>query len=461
MSFSHSFSTRHSVLGANLPTIPSASSGSRRRLLFVGESVSLAHVGRPLALAESLEPDEWDIHFACGDQHRRFLRDPRWTSHTLKPLDAECFLTRLQRGVPLYDLETLAHQVEDDLALFRRVNPDLVIGDFRISLGISSELAGIPFANLCNAHWSPYSCSPIPTPELPVTKILGARIGGMLFRAAVPLAFQLHARPYNLLRRRLGLEPVRSIREMYTRGNWTLFADLPEMSPCRDLPPNHRYLGPIVWSPHQNCAEEYLHEADPRPLVYVTLGSSGTLDVLEPLLEALGRLPVRSILATAGRTQGLKAPSNVEVSDFVPASAILRHARACVFNGGAATGYQALAAGVPVLALPSNADQFFHAEAVSSAGAGLVQRPSEATAGNLYAALRTLLNSRANSIAATRIQTLIAANSAPENFRKFLEEIYARKTRPSQQQSVGTTEARKFNLSGPLVTNISATAVQR
>ncbi len=39
-----------------------------------------------------------------------------------------------------------------DLALLEEIGPDLVIGDFRLSLGISCRVLGIPYVSLVNAH---------------------------------------------------------------------------------------------------------------------------------------------------------------------------------------------------------------------------------------------------------------------------------------------------------------------
>jgi UDP:flavonoid glycosyltransferase YjiC (YdhE family) len=39
----------------------------RIKILFFAEAVTLAHVGRPIALAQSLDPARFDVHVACAD----------------------------------------------------------------------------------------------------------------------------------------------------------------------------------------------------------------------------------------------------------------------------------------------------------------------------------------------------------------------------------------------------------
>ena len=55
-----------------------------------------------------------------------------------------------------------------------------------------------------------------------------------------------------------------------------------------------------------------------RPVVYVTLGSSGRSDLLAVVLRALADRPVTVIAATAGRVKMAEAPANAFVADYLP-----------------------------------------------------------------------------------------------------------------------------------------------
>ena len=58
---------------------------------------------------------------------------------------------------------------ENDLALIKSYRPDLIVGDFRLSLSISARVAGIPYAAISSAHWSPYyRHAAYPMPVLPL-----------------------------------------------------------------------------------------------------------------------------------------------------------------------------------------------------------------------------------------------------------------------------------------------------
>jgi UDP:flavonoid glycosyltransferase YjiC (YdhE family) len=128
------------------------------------------------------------------------------------------------------------------------------------------------------------------------------------------------------------------------------------------------------------------------PLAYMTFGTvlghmSIATDVYRTALEAVADLEVR-VLLTIGRSLDRSVldpvPANVHVEAWVEQTHVLHEADVVVCHGGSGTVYGALAAGVPVVAIPIFADQFENARRVTEAGAGLVveaDRPPDASAG--------------------------------------------------------------------------------
>ncbi len=396
---------------------------NRPRILFVGESVSLAHVARPLGLARQLDPARYDIAKACDLRHQSVVAAAGIRHLELPSMKPELFMKRLAHGAPLYDFSTLRSYVDADRKLLADYRPDLVVGDFRISMSISAHLEGIPFANLCNAHWHPHSTQPFPFPEMSMARVLGTDLARILFKLGLPAALRLHARPYNRLCKSLGVRPVRDVSEAYSRGDWVLFPDLPSLAPLRNQHATEIYIGPPDWSCSGPLPVWWGSLPRQRPLIYATLGSSGSLRVLSALFNALASMPVNVVLATAGRNVPCLPPSNVRVTDFLPGAKVLERAQACIFNGGAATGYQALAAGVPVLGLPSNADQFFFSESVCCNGAGLQERPSAANPASIRRKIEALLRDPVYVEAAERLGGQIRALRVQRRFNHFVQRL--------------------------------------
>jgi MGT family glycosyltransferase len=111
-----------------------------------------------------------------------------------------------------------------------------------------------------------------------------------------------------------------------------------------------------------------------EPLVLVSLGTTPMDEepVLERVLEALGRLPVRGLL-TAGAhlaPSSFDAPADVLVTGYVPHASVLPVTDLVVTHAGLGTVTAALAFGVPLLCLPLGRDQFQNADRVVELGVG-------------------------------------------------------------------------------------------
>lgn len=340
------------------------------RVLFVGEAITLAHVARPLALSSLLDPAEYEVGHAW---------DPRYDALSGRPPDIPLwtipgrrFDTALHRGTPIYGYGDLVRYVTDDLAAIERFRPDVVVGDFRLSLEVSTRLAGVRHVALANAYWSPHA---IVTPKVPdgaVTKLFGPRLGQRLFDLGTPAFAAWHSHAYRRLHRRYGLTGgPRDIREVYTRGQTVCYADIAELVPMRRVPDGHRFLGPVAWSPE--TPEPVLPGGD-QPLIYLTLGSSGDAKLLPTVLDGLAGLPVRVLAATAGALAPQRIPANARVVRWVPGELIMDRVRVVIGNGGSPTTYQGLRAGAPVIGVCGNLDQYLNMSLVEQAGAGVLLR---------------------------------------------------------------------------------------
>ena len=399
-----------------------------KRILFVAESVTLAHVARPAALAQSLDQSRYSPVLACDERYQDLLANADIPLRTLPSVTPQHFLDALARGSPVYDRATLRGYVKADLALIADTGPDLVVGDFRLSLSISARLAGIPYISISNAYWSPYARQHFPVPVLPLAKVFGSRLTSVLFRLARPLAFAYHCRPLNQVRRAHGLPTLGSdLRRVYTDADHTVYADVPELFPTFELPRNHHYLGPVLWSPPTPHPAWWEQLPTDRPLVYLTLGSSGPASVLPAVLEALAPLPVTVLAATAGQPCPDRLPDNVRVATYLPGVEAARRATLVVCNGGSPTSQQALAAGVPVLGVPANMDQMLNMQAIETFGAGKLVRADQASAATLHHHASRMLADGHMRKQAQRLGAIFARYPAADRFAALLEQVLQEK----------------------------------
>jgi UDP:flavonoid glycosyltransferase YjiC (YdhE family) len=396
---------------------------SRKRILFLAEGATMAHFVRPLALADSLDTSRYDIHFYTPSRFFRYLKDKPFAIGELQTMPGERFLENTARGAPAFPSDVIRGYVKQDRELIGSIGPDLVIGDMRLSLPISAHLESALSAVMINAYWSPYTRHRSILPSLPLTRVVPPRLLGPLYKLAEPLAYAVHIAEINRVRKEFGIPPLPAdLRIMYTEGSYVLYADVPEFVPACNLPANHYYVGICQWTPPTAKPDWWDRMlVDPKPKVFVSLGSSGPLRVFPALLGALSKLPVSVLISTSGRPIPHLGP-DAYVADLLPFTETAGQCSLVVSHGGSGGLYPAIAAGTPVLGIPSNADQQLSTAVLQESGAGLGVRVEEASQGRLLRALEKLLFDPQYRVAAKRWAAIFDRYETGALFRKFVDD---------------------------------------
>jgi UDP:flavonoid glycosyltransferase YjiC (YdhE family) len=172
-----------------------------------------------------------------------------------------------------------------------------------------------------------------------------------------------------------------------------------------------------------------------RPIVYVTLGTvyNRNLNVFRKLLDGL-RDEALHVVVTVGKQNDPAVlgaqPPNVHVHRYIPQESLLPHCAAVVTHGGAGSTLGALAFGLPLLLVPQGADQFYNAERVAAAGAGIQLLPDHLTANAARDAAHTLLHDDTFRDAAQRIKNELDAMPDPQRVVEVLEQLAVRAAEP-------------------------------
>jgi len=365
---------------------------SKRRILFVAEAVTLAHVARPHVLANSLSPDQYEVLFASDARYQALFTDANYQRRDIRSISSQQFLDALNRGAAVYDPETLEAYIREDLDVLDQFQPHAVVGDFRLSLSISARLRDVPYFGITNAYWSPFAKAKFLVPELPMTRWFGYRIGQLLFDLARPVAFALHARPMNRLRKKHGLPGLGTdVRSVYTDADHVLFADWPDFVPMQRLPTNNHFIGPLLWSPASKHPNWWGQLSSRQPIVYVSFGSSGDPAILQQILEGLSNLPITVIVATAGRANLQAIPDNVLVADYLPGREATEIASLVICNGGSPSAYEAVVQGKPMISIPTNLDQCLNSWNLARQGLSETMRIGEISPDQIRSATDRLL----------------------------------------------------------------------
>ena len=193
---------------------------------------------------------------------------------------------------------------------------------------------------------------------------------------------------------------------------------IPQRQPLRPVP----YTGPP-----RAPLPAFVLSRDPRPLVYLTLGTvADNPALLIAAANAIGKLPVRLLIA-AGPNHDPDAlgpqPANVRVERWVAQAELLPHCDLVVSHGGSGTFLGALAHGIPQLCLPQQADQFRNASAGSQRGASAQLHPDDASEQTIGDATQQLLHDEATQRAAREVRDEIREMPSPADIVHYLESI--------------------------------------
>jgi len=396
----------------------------KRRILFLAEGATMAHFVRLLSLADTVDLARYDVHFHAPARFMGHLHGRQYIVGDLPTMPGEEFLANIAKGSPAFPNAVLRRYVRYDRELIQRVRPDLVMGDMRLSLPVSARLENVRFAVMINAYWSPFAKRRSILPELPITRLVPPRLLSGIYEFTEPLAYSLHIGNMNRFRKEFGISPLRpDFRHLYTDGDYVLYADIPEFVPASGLPGSHYYVGICPWAPPAGKPEWWNRMVDdPKLKVFITLGSSGPLKVIPALFQALAKLPVSVVISTSGREiRGINP--DMYSAHLLPFTETAQHSAVVVSHGGSGGLYPAIAAGTPVLGIPSNADQHLSTAVLEENGAGLGIRVEEASGKRLTAALEKLLFDPKYSNAARHWAGVFARYDSGVMFQEFLRKI--------------------------------------
>jgi UDP:flavonoid glycosyltransferase YjiC (YdhE family) len=118
-------------------------------------------------------------------------------------------------------------------------------------------------------------------------------------------------------------------------------------------------------------------------------------------------------------------PDNVHIEPFIPQSRLLPYCSVFINHGGSGALIGAAMAGVPMLAIPQGADQFFNADVIHERGIGLRLMPDEVSPDTVRDATRTLLEDPVYGQTIHGLRPAIDQMPTPDDIVPVLERLAA------------------------------------
>jgi UDP:flavonoid glycosyltransferase YjiC (YdhE family) len=271
----------------------------KKKALFICEAITFAHITRMYTLASYLNIENYEIHFACSSFPEMVFKGSIFKKYNIYSISSKEFMEALAKGRVTHSYDTLKRYVQDDLHLIDIVKPDVIIGDFRLSLAVSARISEITYINITNAYWSPYhTLKKLPTIDHPLFNSMGELVGSVVFNNTMNLISKMLIQPYNQLHRYYGFKTYSSLTDTYTDGDIVLYCDISELVPTFNLPETHSYMGPVFWVPDL-IIPKWGNELKDKPVVFLSMGSSGDVKLMPAIIEKLSQMSISLVVATA------------------------------------------------------------------------------------------------------------------------------------------------------------------
>jgi len=403
-----------------------------KKILVMPDGNWLAHVSRPLEIAKVLRQMGHEVIFAGNGRYMRLLDQAGFAIVSTKIIDPGRLLECIRRGrVNPFAFNELKEFVKEDLELFDRLKPDVVLSDLRVSLSTSCQVAKIPLVAIMNASVTNYYAVKIRSVEHAKTgwlikKILGRRLYTWLElpNRIKKVIVTIDSFPYRKLRKKVGLTPYKNICDVI-EGDLNLLTDIPEYAPTNNLPSNFHYIGPIIWEPEVE-PPAWLNDLNrDKPTLYFTMGSTGNPRFFQEAVKLFGNTEYQCIMTTCGTAHVKDAPRNFFVTDYAPADKIMEKSDAVICHGGNGTIYQALSYAVPVIGIPTHWDQEFNMQRVVDLGIGIQLSELKFEPSHLADAVRKILMEKSYKEKAQQFQKILARYRGPQTGAQLIDRFLA------------------------------------
>ncbi len=197
--------------------------------------------------------------------------------------------------------------------------------------------------------------------------------------------------------------------------------------PDRAPPPTAHLLRPAAFSySGDEAPPEWIESLPARPVIYATLGTvfnTRTPRPFEAIIDGLRDEPIELIL-TIGRDRDPAEfgpqPANVHIERYIPQSWLLPHCDLVITHAGFSTVAATLSHGLPIVAIPIDADQPVNAERCVALGVAKTILSGRRTPESIRNATLTLLRDPSYRRNAEQIRDQITELPGPEHAAELL-----------------------------------------
>ncbi|HYD35776.1 MAG TPA: glycosyltransferase [Vitreimonas sp.] len=324
------------------------------KVLFFPTEVGLAHVTRSLAVAEAINFQGHEAIMAVpAFKHRLISNSP------VELVDIPAYTEKNDAQVveAFLDVPLLKRMIQAEMALIEKVQPDVVVVDFRLSALIAAAALKKRLFVITGSGGLPEGCY-LPNPGLPqpLHVLTTSMLKKIIWKLKQPYLNSIQAAADEL-------QLAVNLNELFLKVTY-IIPEIPSYLPAerKDLALN--YVGSLSWQGFNTPLPPELKDLRRTgQTIYISFGGTGfdprKLILLSNTLAKKGYQVVVSSSNIAQPTDFEHLP-NLFVFPYLPGDEVARRMDAVVCHGGYGTMMQAIENLTPAIAIPFNPDQVLH-----------------------------------------------------------------------------------------------------
>ena len=344
---------------------------AKKILLFAPVTFDLAETTRMLEIAKGIvnhpaASKVFDIQFISnGGDLEHLIEEEGFPLKKLEPrLTPEKieFIGKVDKGetfASAFSQKEIIALIDNEVKYLQAIKPVAVITGSYMTVPVTCRILKIPLVWVIQSTWLEdffaKGAGMTDDINIPFVKAIADAMVLMFINFWIRVGF---LNSLNQAARHYGVNGYKTIYE-YWSGDITMVAEPSEFTGV-NLPENYYYTGPLIARQNFPIPDEVRNIPRDKPVIYFAMGSSGTPEIIARIVESFEGKPYQVIAPVKthlDKVQGVQIPSNVLVTDWLPAHEVNKLADLSLIHGGIGTVMTAAYAGKPVVGVGMQPEQ--------------------------------------------------------------------------------------------------------
>jgi UDP:flavonoid glycosyltransferase YjiC (YdhE family) len=379
---------------------------TKKLLLFAPVTFDLAETTRMIEIAKGiinhpLASKVFDIQFISnGGDLEHLIEEEGFPLKRLEPrytMEMIELLGKVDKGekfAPALSQKEMIAMIDNEVKYLTELKPTVVVTGSYMTIPVTCRILNIPLVWVVQSTWLEdffaHGAGMTDGIIFPPLKKIADWLILLFINFWIRIGF---LGPVNKAAKHYGVAGYKSIFE-YWRGDITMVAEPAEFSGVK-LPSNYYYTGPLIARQDFPLPEEIKNIPRDKPLIYFAMGSSGTPQIIAKIIESFEGKSYRVIAPVKqhlDKVPGVKIPSNVMVTDWLPAHLVNKLADLSLIHGGIGTVMTAAYAGKPVVGVGMQLEQVANIACLVRKGFAIRVAKSKDPSKKVQEAIRLLLH---------------------------------------------------------------------